>query len=194
MYADEIQKFQEMEWFGCRVRESRYTLSEHVMRSLVSGEVGVLDIEAALLAGNVLEERYNKMRGTSYLVYGESNGKPVHVKCAAGKTGGLVVTFAYVPALPFWESPTRRNNIGGSNVTDSAGICFFCGGTMTKITVGNFDYRREGQLCVIKNLPAILCEQCGEKYLEAEVGRKLNAFIDEKRFSRTEQANVIDYE
>ncbi|KJR99069.1 MAG: hypothetical protein VR68_09580 [Peptococcaceae bacterium BRH_c4a] len=183
-----------MEWFGCRVRESRYILSEHAMRSLVSGEVGVLDIEAALLAGNVLEERFNSMRGTSYLVCGESNGKPVHVKCAADKIGGLVVIFAYVPALPFWESPMRRSNIGGSNVIDSGGTCFFCGGAMTKITMGSFDYRREGQLCVIKKLPAILCQQCGEKYLEAEVGRKLNALIDEKKFSHTEQANVIDYE
>jgi len=194
MQFEKIQQFQEMEWFGRRVRESRYTLSEHAMRSLVSGNVGILDIEAVLLAGKVLEETQNLMRGTSYLVYGESNDKPVHVICAAGKTGGLVVTFAYVPALPIWKSPTRRNDIGGSNMIEPVGTCFFCGGAMTKITMGNFDYRREGQLCVIKNLPAILCQQCGEKYLEAEVGRKLNALIDEKQFSRMEQANVIDYE
>lgn len=192
----EIQQYQEMEWFGLRVRESRYTLSEHVLRSLVSGEVSVSDIEAVLLTGNVLEERHNPLRGASYLVYGESDGRPVHVMCAPGKTGGLVVTFAYVPAMPNWASPTRRNDLGGSNMTEataSAGTCFFCGGAMKKITMGNFDYRREGRLYVIKKIPATLCQQCGEKYLDAEVGRKLNALIDDKKFSGAEQADVIEF-
>lgn len=193
----EIQQYQEMEWFAQRVRESRYALSEHVLRFLVAGKVSVTDIEAALLAGNVLEERRNQLRGASYLVYGESNGKPVHVMCAPGKTGDLVVTFAYVPALPIWASPTRRNDLGGSNMTEateSVGTCFFCGGAMKKIVMGNFDYRREGQLYVIKRIPATLCQQCGEKYLGAEVGRKLNALIDDKKFSGSEQADVIEFQ
>lgn len=197
MQMEEIQQYQEMEWFGRRVRESRYTLSEHVLRFLVAGKISVSDIEAVLLHGSVMEERRNPMRGASYLVYGESNGKPVHVMCAPGKEGGLVVTFAYVPAPPIWASPTRRNDLGGSNMaesTESVGTCFFCGGAMKKITMGNFDYRREGRLYVIKKIPATLCQQCGEKYLAAGVGRKLNALIDDKKFSRTEQADVIDYQ
>lgn len=193
MPTEEIQQYQEMEWFGLRVRESRYILSEHVLRFLLAGKVSVADIEAVLLTGSVLEERRNQLRGASYLVYGESNGKPVHVMCAPGKTGGLVVTFAYVPTLPIWASPTRRNNLGGGDMTETAGTCFFCGGATKKIVMGNFDYRREGQLCVVKKIPATLCQQCGEKYLDAEVGRKLNALIDEKKNLRTEEAWVIDF-
>jgi len=49
-------------------------------------------------------------------------------------------------------------------------------------------------LCVVKKLPATLCQQCGEKYIKANVGKKLNALVDEKRFSGSELAAVIDYE
>ncbi len=194
MQANEIQQYKEMEWFGSRVRDSRYVLSEHALRFLVAGKVTMLDIEAVLLNGSVMEERQNSVRGTSYLVYGESDGKPVHVVCAADKTGGLVVIFAYVPTLPIWESLTRRNNLGGDNMTESAGACYFCGGDMKAITMGNFDYRREGALYIIKKIPATLCLQCGEKYIGEAAGKRINELIDAKKYERSEQAAIIDFQ
>jgi YgiT-type zinc finger domain-containing protein len=194
MQIKEIQQYNEMEWFGSRVREASYTLSEHVIRFLVAGKVSVTDIETVLLTGSVLEEHRHQTRGVSYLVCGKSDGKPVHVVCADGRNGWLVVIFAYEPTLPVWVSPTRRNDLRGGNMTGPVGTCFFCGGAMKEITMGNYDYRREGQLCVVKKIPASLCQQCGEKYIKADVGKKLNALIDEKRFSRSEPAEVIDYE
>ena len=71
--------------------------------------------------------------------------------------------------------------------------CFFCGGEIKQITVGNFDYRLEGLLYVIKRVPAGLCQQCGEKYIEADVGRKINALIAQKQFTCVEQVDVIEY-
>jgi YgiT-type zinc finger domain-containing protein len=192
---DIIKKSCEMEWFADRVRESRFTLSEHVIRYLMAGKVTVRDIETALLDGRVLEEHRHSTRGASYLVLGVSKVKrPLHVMCADGGNGGLMVLFAYVPAPPIWTTPTRRNDSGGHNMADPFSTCFFCGGEMKTITVGNFDYRLEGKLYVIKKVPAGLCLQCGEKYIEAEVGRKMNALIEEQRFTRTEQVDVIDYQ
>lgn len=193
MQGEEIQQYKEMNWFAGRVRESRFRLAEHVLRFLAAGRVAMGDIETVLLSGAVLEEHRNPMRGASYLVHGVSAGKPVHLMCADGGNGWLMVLFAYVPALPIWSSPTRRNDPGGSAMDESAGKCFFCGGNMVEITMANYDYRREGQLCVVKNLPATLCQQCDEKYINADVGRKLNALIDEKKFSSSESAAVIDY-
>lgn len=189
-----MKKLREMEWFADRVRKSRFTLSEHVIRYLMAGKVAVRDIEAALLGGRVLEEHRHTVRGVSYLVLGVSSGKPIHVMCADGGNGGLVVLFAYVPAPPIWISSTRKRGSEGENMENPFGRCFFCGGEMKTITVGNFDYRLEGQLYVIKKVPAGLCLQCGEKYIEAEVGRRMNALIEEKRFTRTEQVDVIDYQ
>lgn len=194
MQSEDIAEFREMEWFGRRIKESRYLLSEHVLRFMVAGTISVRDIEAVLLAGRVLEEHGNPMRATSYLVYGASGGKNVHVVCANGGNNRLVILFAYVPAMPVWSSPTQRRNRGGEAMTDHVGTCFFCGGALEEIVAGNYDYRHEGQMYVIKRLPATLCAQCGEKYIRADVGKNIDALIDGKTFSGTETVHVVDYE
>ena len=194
METEKIQEFREMDWFGRRVQESRYTLSEHIVRLLVTGKFTVHDIETVLMNGRVLEERRNPKRATSYLIHGESSRKPLHVVCAEDVSHCMVVLFAYVPALPVWTSPTQRNISGENMMTKSIGACFFCGGELVEITVGNYYYRYEGQMIVVKNLPEILCQQCQEKYINADVGKRLNSLIDRREFSGTETADVIDYE
>ena len=194
MQSEDITEYREMEWFGRRVNELRYTLSEHALRFMVAGAISVKDIEAVLLTGRVLEERRNPIRTPSYLVYGTSGEKNVHVVCANGGDNWLVILFAYVPALPFWSSPMQRRNRGGETMTDNVGTCFFCGGTLEEIIAGNYDYRLEGQMYVIKRLPATLCAQCGEKYIRADVAKNIDALISEKTFSGTETVHVVDYE
>jgi YgiT-type zinc finger domain-containing protein len=71
--------------------------------------------------------------------------------------------------------------------------CFFCGGDVDAITIGNFDYRLEGKLYVIKNTPAGLCLQCGEKYVTANTAKKINALIEAGGFSGTETVRVMEY-
>lgn len=72
--------------------------------------------------------------------------------------------------------------------------CYFCGGTLKNIMVGSFDYRLEGQLYVIKKVPAALCEQCGEKYISAEAARKINDQITAGNYAETEQVHVHTFE
>jgi len=194
MQSEDIVEFREIEWFGKRVMESRYTLSEHALRFMVAGTISVKDIETILLTGRVLEEHRNPMRATSYLIYGTTGEKDVHIVCANGGNNWLIILFAYVPVLPVWSSPTQRRNRGGKTMTDHVGACFFCGGALEEIVAGNYDYRHEGQMYVIKRLPVTLCEQCGEKYIRADVGKKIGALIDGKTYSGTETVHVVDYE
>lgn len=194
MEGGELVAHREMDWFRDRIWSSRYWLSEHVVRFLVRGKVSVAGIEAVLGGGELLEEWRNPKRATSYLVCGGYAGRPLHLVCSQDANRDLVVLFAYTPALPVWEAPTRRNPMGGVQMADAVGICFFCGGLLVEITVGNYFYRHEGQMCIVKRLPATLCEQCGEKYIAAGVGRKLNELIDGKKFSGTEEANVIEFQ
>ncbi|CAG4882128.1 conserved protein of unknown function [Georgfuchsia toluolica] len=192
---DCIEQSHEMAWFAQRVQESRYILSEHVIRSLMAGNiVTVADIETVLLTGRLLEEHHHATRGRSYLVVGKSRQKIFHVMCAGASNGWLIITFVYIPAPPIWRDALHRNPGGENIMTEPFSTCFFCGGEMKKITVGNFDYRLEGQLYVIKKVPAGLCQQCGEKYIEADVGRRMNDLIARKQFSRTEEVGVIDYQ
>ena len=72
--------------------------------------------------------------------------------------------------------------------------CFFCGGNLEQVKVGNFDYRLEGQLYVVKGIPAGLCVQCGEKYITAQASKKINALIEQGNFAKTEEVFVLEYE
>ena len=73
------------------------------------------------------------------------------------------------------------------------GTCFFCGGNIKAVTVGNFDYRLEGQLYVIKNTPAGLCLECGEKYITAQSAEQINTLINEGTFSGSEEVHVLSF-
>ena len=182
-----------MEWFAGRARAGRYVLSEHVVRALMGGQVTVPDIESVLAGGRVLEEHQHARRGASYLVVGRNGAKFVHLVCADGGDGWLVVAFAYVPAPPIWQNALRRSPMEEEKTSEPYKACYFCGGAMKQITVGNFDYRLEGQLYVIKKVPASLCQECGEKYIAADVGQRLNELIAAQAYTGREEVGVIDY-
>lgn len=185
--------FRELAWFAERVQEGRYALSEHVVRALMGGAISVPDVEIVLQTGRVLEEHRHAKRGFSYLVAGRVENRFIHLRCAQCD-GFLVVVFAYKPTLPIWENALRRAPAKENEMNDVLATCYFCGGAMKKITVGNFDYRLEGSLYVIKRVPASLCLECGEKYIDAEVGRRMNELIATRAFTTTEQVGVIEYQ
>lgn len=182
----------EAAWIAERAAASRYVLSEHVIRSLMGGTIAVAQIEAALRTGRIIEEHRHRARDAAYLLCAVHNGKPVHAVAAPRTDGWLVVAHAYVPAPPLWRTALHRFP-GDPAMSDSITSCYFCGGAIKQVTVGNFDYRLEGRLYVIKKVPAGLCQQCGEKYVDAEVSRRLNALIAQQAFTGSESVGVIDY-
>lgn len=172
----------------------RYVLSEHVVRSLMSGEISVPEIEAVVRGGRIIEEHRQPERATGYLFCGIVKGKPLHVIGADGGDDWLVVTFAYVPKPPLWLTPLVRAPEEVPPMSKSFARCYFCGGDIKPVTVGNFDYRLDGKLYVIKRVPAGLCLQCGEKYVDTEVSRRLNSLIEDRRFTLAEEVQVIEYQ
>ena len=50
--------------------------------------------------------------------------------------------------------------------------CYFCKGQVTKQRV-SADFRWGNELVVIEDVPAGVCEQCGEKYFSAEVYKEM---------------------
>ena len=177
------------------IHQERYVLSEHVIRSLMGGKVGVPEIEAVIRSGKILEEHRHKSRAPSCLFCGIVKGKPVHVIAAENADAWLVISFAYVPRPPLWLDPRQRaDQDNGGGMSKSFKSCFFCAGEIKNVTVGNFDYRLDGKLYVIKRVPAGLCLQCGEKYVDTEVSRRLNTLIQEQLFTATEEVQVIEYQ
>ncbi|RPJ10767.1 MAG: type II toxin-antitoxin system MqsA family antitoxin [Deltaproteobacteria bacterium] len=57
--------------------------------------------------------------------------------------------------------------------------CYFCKGKVVQqqITV---DYRWGDTLVVIKDVPAAVCQQCGEKYLSSDVYKELERMAKNK--------------
>ena len=52
------------------------------------------------------------------------------------------------------------------------GDCSFCGGEV-KEERAELDYRYKGKLFIFQNVRAGVCQQCGEKYLTAEVAKNI---------------------
>lgn len=184
----------EMEWIMDRTRNARYYISEHVIRFLMGNKITVRKIEDAVYNGKIIEVHKYHQRGESSLISGYSEEEPVHVLCADGGNNWLVILFAYVPSLPIWENSVKRVKTGGADMEDAFEKCFFCNGELKQITMGNFDYRLEGQLYVIKKLPARLCLQCGEKYITAGTAKKINAKIEAGQFAGTDEVYFMEYE
>ena len=56
------------------------------------------------------------------------------------------------------------------------GDCSFCGGEVKADRV-ELDYRYKGKLYIFEDVPAGVCQQCGERYLTAEVAKEIEQRI-----------------
>jgi YgiT-type zinc finger domain-containing protein len=69
--------------------------------------------------------------------------------------------------------------------------CYFCKGK-TKIKDINVDFRWGDKLFVVKNVPAEVCAQCGERYYSAEVSKKLDNLVRKQELSKIRPQQVIE--
>jgi YgiT-type zinc finger domain-containing protein len=75
---------------------------------------------------------------------------------------------------------TGRLGNGGKGMKHEYANCSFCGGKVVENKV-KVDYRTTGdELVVFEDVPAGVCEQCGEKYYTAKVARALELMAKDK--------------
>lgn len=69
--------------------------------------------------------------------------------------------------------------------------CYFCKGKteVKKITV---DFRWEGKLFVVKNVPVEICTQCGERYYSAEVSKKLDELVKKQEMNTVRPQKILE--
>lgn len=73
------------------------------------------------------------------------------------------------------------------------GDCSFCGGEVKEETV-ELDYRDRGQLYVFREVPAGVCQQCGEKYLVARTAKAIeHAIRTKKEWTETVSVPVVTF-
>ena len=54
--------------------------------------------------------------------------------------------------------------------------CYFCKGKVTETKI-EVDFRWGKKLKVLKNVPASVCQQCGEKYFQAAVYKAMERLV-----------------
>ena len=62
--------------------------------------------------------------------------------------------------------------------------CSFCGGEVKNDRV-ELDYRYKGKLYVFQDVPAGVCQQCGEKYLIGKVSKEIEHRIKSNKWDKT---------
>lgn len=67
--------------------------------------------------------------------------------------------------------------------------CTFCGGEVEERRI-NYDYRRRDHLLVLRNVPAGVCKQCGEKYFTPDVLRRMDQSFH-NIFERAQQPDQV---
>ena len=179
-----------------RIKDNDFIISEHVIRSIMAGKIRVRMIKNAVLSGKIIEVHKHPARGSSFLVAGFSDKKPVHVVCCFSNAGYMIFLFVYIPSLPVWKDhltrdTSKRSSQMNHKIESRVQNCFFCGGEVKNITYASFDYRLKGELYVINNVNAGLCSMCGEKYISSETAERIDDLIAAGSFSGTQEVHVV---
>ena len=91
-----------------KVQSEEYFFSRHGDEERKNDNLTIIEVEEAILNGQVLEEYKDDTRGESCLVVGFTNAaKPIHIVC--GTTGEtLVIITVYIPTPPKFKNPYER--------------------------------------------------------------------------------------
>jgi YgiT-type zinc finger domain-containing protein len=54
--------------------------------------------------------------------------------------------------------------------------CHFCGGELVE-QLTTFLYEENDQVCIVRNVPAFVCKQCGEKEYAQETTHRILTFL-----------------
>lgn len=93
-----------------KIADSQYEISLHAEKERYAEDISILDLENALINGELIEDYPNDPRGSSCLILGYSSDRAIHIVCGFTSTGWLRIITVYLPKLPKWlDARTRRS-------------------------------------------------------------------------------------
>jgi hypothetical protein len=100
----------DIQWIRKQIESEDYEFSEHAEEERQAEQLSIMDIEEAILNGEVLENYPNDPRGPSCLVLGyRRKRQPAHIVCGKTSLAKLRLITVYIPSLPKWiDERTRR--------------------------------------------------------------------------------------
>jgi len=94
------------------IKSDKYIFSNHAEVERKEDELEVVEVEEAIVNGNIIEDYPRDPRGESCLILGFSGEKPIHVVCGWNSDGWLLIITVYIPKPPKWLTPTKRGKGG----------------------------------------------------------------------------------
>lgn len=90
-----------------------YEFSIHAQQERLEDDLDITEIEAAILAGEIIEDYPADPRGPSCLISGQAGNRPLHVVVGWARTRDegyrmLRVITVYIPQAPKWSDPRTR--------------------------------------------------------------------------------------
>ncbi len=70
--------------------------------------------------------------------------------------------------------------------------CFMCKGTVQE-ALSNFTVDMGGCIIIVKNVPSLVCNQCGEPSYSSEVAKQLEVIINRIKNSTDAEIAVVNY-
>ena len=97
-----------LKWIKNCIKRNKYYFSGHGDSERKNEDLMIVEIEEAILSGQVIEQYPDTGRGQSCLIVGfTKKGKPIHMIC--GKRGdSCVIITVYVPKPPKFKNPYER--------------------------------------------------------------------------------------
>ena len=72
------------------------------------------------------------------------------------------------------------------------GDCYYCGGAVVEKRI-EIEYRWQGKLYIIENVPVGVCQQCGEKYFTARVSEEIDRLVKSAEVKETVEVPVKEF-
>ena len=93
-----------------QVKSNNYELTLHADDERIDEDLNYVELEEALVNGEILEDYPTDPRGASCLIVGYTKSKkPIHIVCGKTNLGGLLLITVYIPKMPKWLDPKTRN-------------------------------------------------------------------------------------
>lgn len=90
-----------------KIRSEEYVYTSHADIERKADDLTLMQVEEALLNGEVLEQYPDTGRGESCLILGYSNNLPIHIVCGWRGNRVAIIT-VYTPGPPKFIDPRTR--------------------------------------------------------------------------------------
>ena len=161
--------------------ELKILWTQHCLQRMQERDISRLDVKNGIATGEIIEDYPDDYPNPSCLIFGYSvNGHILHIVAGCDNINIYIIT-AYYPDTRFKDSKKEVRN-----------MCMYCKNSTTINSTTTHVVNYKNCIIVIKNVPCLECEQCGEKYYTDEVAERLEIIVNMAKKLMQEIA-VIDY-